>query len=262
MSILRYDDARRILVVTKGHPFERDAFFAMLERWPDLATTAVEQPAAQAFFAPAAAASWDAFLLYDMPGVDLLHGARRVDPPASFRRDFEALVEQGHGFVFLHHAIAGWPGWERYGEVVGARFLYQAAQVGGQDWPDSGYRHDVTHHVRPVAAGHPVLDGIEPFEITDELYLCPVFEEGATPLLRSDARFTDDAFYSASEAVAGRMRSREGWHHPDGSDWIAWAREPGRSRVVTILCGDGPEAYANDALRRLIGNALRWVADR
>jgi hypothetical protein len=29
---------------------------------------------------------------------------------------------------------------------------------------------------------------------------------------------------------------------------------------VYIACGDGPTAYENPSLRRLIGNALRWVA--
>ena len=44
MSILRYDAERRVLVVTKGHPFERDAFFTALESIGGVAFTAVEQP--------------------------------------------------------------------------------------------------------------------------------------------------------------------------------------------------------------------------
>ena len=70
-----------------------------------------------------------------------------------------ALVEAGHGFVFLHHAIAGWPAWPEYGELIGGRFLYLPADVRGERKLDSGYRHDVTHQVS-VLAEHPVTAGV------------------------------------------------------------------------------------------------------
>ena len=77
MGFLRYGAALNVLVVTKGHPFERDPFFAVFDAWQDVACTAVEQPAAQAFFSPEAARPYDAFLLYDMPGIEF----RRDGPP-------------------------------------------------------------------------------------------------------------------------------------------------------------------------------------
>lgn len=265
MSILRYDDARRVLVVTKGHPFERDAFFGTLETITDLAFTAVEQPAAQVFFEPARAAEWDAFLLYDMPGVDFTKGApaRSVDPPERLREQMTALVERGCGLVFLHHAVAGWPTWPAYHDWAGARFLYTPGPVRGRDYPDSGYRFDVEHTLTPVDPSHPVVAGLEQgFSLRDECYLCPVFEDDVIPLLRSDYRFNDENFHSSAQAVAGRMGSREGWSHPPGSNLAAWARSLGPTRTVTILAGDGPAAYQNEGFRRLLANALRWVADR
>jgi type 1 glutamine amidotransferase len=263
MSFLRSDAALDALVITKGHPFARDPFFAMFEALPDVAATAVEQPAAQAFFATDLARAYDAFVFYDMPGLDFSQGppARPVEPPEQTKRDLEALVEAGQGLVFLHHAIAAWPSWPEYGRLVGARFLYQPGEVHGVSLPDSGYRHDVQHRLTPVAAGHPVLAGLEAgFEIRDELYLCPIFEDAVTPLLRSDASFESEHFYSSAQAVAGRMHSREGWAHPPGSNLIAWTHVVGRSPIVTILCGDGPEAYACPELRLLIHNAIRFVA--
>jgi hypothetical protein len=262
MSILRYDATRRVLVVTKGHPFQRDAFFGALERIDAAAFTAVEQPAAQAFFDPARAAEWQAILLYDMPGVDLLRGARSVDPPDGLRERFEALVAGGCGLVFLHHAIAGWPSWPEYHDWIGARFLYAPDEVRGRSYPDSGYRFDVEHHLTPVDPSHPVVAGLEQgFDIRDECYLCPVFEEDVVPLLKSDYAFTDENFYSSAEAVAGRLESREGWSHPAGCNLVAWARQIGPTKIVTILLGDGPSAYENPAFRRLVGNAVGWVAE-
>ena len=39
------------------------------------------------------------------------------------------------------------------------------------------YRVDV------AAPEHPVCAGVESFDVDDELYLCPVFEDRVTPLL-------------------------------------------------------------------------------
>lgn len=263
MSILRPDEPLQVLLATRGHPFDRNAFHAMLDALPGMAFTAVEQPAVQAFFDPELARPYGAFLLYDMPGI-VFEGPgklRFLDPPERLRRGLEALSAEGKGFVVLHHAIAGWPTWEGWAEFCGARFHYAPARLHGRDWPDSGYRFDVTHRLTPVDPAHPVVAGLEDgFELTDELYLCPILEERVTPLLRSDASFRDEHFYSAAAAVAGRRDQREGWHHPAGRPFVAWTQRVARSRVVTILCGDGPPAYASPGLRRLLANALRFVA--
>ncbi len=251
----------KALLITKGHPFEQEPFFAAFETWPDIEVTAVEQPAAQTFFAPDLAAEWDAFVFYDMPGIEFRRegGVRFHDPPAAHRESFLALLEAGHGFVFLHHAIAGWPSWPEYAEILGGRFLYAPGELRGDRYPDSGYQLGVTHRVSPVGE-HPILRGIEDgFEIEDELYLCKVFEDDVHPLLRSDARFEDDAFYSAAQAVAGKMFSREGWSHPPGSSLVGWWKYWGPSPIVYLALGDGPSAYAHPAFRTLVGNAIRWV---
>jgi hypothetical protein len=262
VSVLRSGAAVEALVVTRGHPFDRNAFSAMLDALPDTDCTLVEHPAARLFFTPETAAAFDATVLYDMPGIEFTpRGLVFHDPPKQYVDDFLALLESGHGFVFLHHAIAGWPTWPEYAEIVGGRFLYRGADVRGRTLPDSGYRHDVNHRVTVEAPGHPVLEGLgDGFEIEDEVYLFQAFEDSVTPLLRSDFRFVDDEFFSAANAVAGRMFSRENWSHPPGSDLIGWTHRYGRSPIVTLLCGDGPKAYANPGLQRLLANAIHWVA--
>ena len=222
-----------------------------------------EQPDARAFFGSERAAAFDAFVLYDMPGIAFQQGggARFEDPPESHREAFLALLEAGHGFVFLHHAIAGWPAWDEYAEILGGRFLYAPGELRGRTWPDSGYQLNVRHRVTTVA-DHPVLEGVQDgFEIEDELYLCPIFEDDVNPLLRSDARFEDDAFHSAALAIRGKMFSREGWSHPPGSSLVGWWKRWGRSPIVYLALGDGPSAYAHPMFRRLVGNAIRWVAE-
>ena len=262
-GFLRFGAELQVLLVTKGHPFERDPFFAVFESWPGIACTAVEQPAAQAFFTPSAAEPYDAIVLYDMPGIEFRSGAGPVfhPPPPSFVKGFRELLEHGQGLVFLHHAIAGWPAWPEYAEILGGRFLYEPGTVRGRDLPCSGYRHGVKHRVSVVDPVHPVLEGLgDGFEIEDELYLFEAFENDVVPLLRSDYEFVDENFHSAALAVRGEMFSRRDWSHPPGTNLVGWAHRYGQSPIVTLLSGDGPTAYANPAFRKLVENAVRWVA--
>jgi type 1 glutamine amidotransferase len=248
-----------VLAVTRGHAFDRNAFGTMLESLSSVACTQVEQPAAQVHFSPGQSGRWDAFLMYDMPGYEF-HAdhspPRLLDPPEDFRRDFLDLVDRGHGFVFLHHALAAWPRWDEYGEVIGGRFRF----VREDGRPDSGYRHAVPQHISAVTPGHPVVAGLEDgFDIRDELYLVDVADQKITPLLTTDAELTDRTLWSTWNAVIGRRDSNEGWSHPPGSGVVAWVRDHPRSRIVYIQFGDGPDAFANPGFRRLLDNALRWA---
>ena len=253
-----------VRVVTKGHPFEPQPFFAMFDALDAVSWQHVEQPEAQALFCVEQAADFDAFVLYDMPGI-VFHPGRSPEfnaPEPTYQRRFLELLEQGHGFVFLHHAIAGWPAWPEYADIIGGRFLYLPDSVHGRSRQDSGYRHEVTHEVR-VVGSHPVTEGVpERFSLSDELYLYEVFEDDVEPLLASNHEFVAENFYSAAHVVRdGRMFSNEGWHHEPGSNLIGWVRHHGNSRIVYLQCGDGPQAYASPEFRRLLGNAIRWVAE-
>ena len=96
-----------ILLVTKGHPFDRGAFFEMFDQL-DVAWTHVEQPAARVFFTPEMAQNYDAIVMYDMPAINFGPGGPEFELPSQAYQDgLMALTESGKGLVFLHHAIAG-----------------------------------------------------------------------------------------------------------------------------------------------------------
>jgi uncharacterized protein len=268
MPIIKHRAALQCLVAVRGHPFDRNAFDAVFQAMDGISATMVDQPAAARLMNPDGMRGFDALVLYDMPGLDFeaatdapLYRA----PDAALREGFRALLEQGTGVVALHHALAGWPTWPEYHDWLGGQFLYHPGTLRGRAMPDSGYCHDVTHRVSLVA-DHPVTAGLPAdFAITDELYLAPNFEDGLfdgafTPLLRSDATFTRDHFWSADLAVRGRLHDREGWDHPSGSSCVGWAGDALASRIVTLQPGDGPSAYENPHYRRLVENAIRWVA--
>lgn len=255
-------DQTEVLLITKGHPFAKDAFFNIFDEMADVQYTHVEHPAAQLFFHPEHAVGYDTFVLYDMPGIVFAPGGPVfVDPPAALVEGFTALLDQGFGLVCLHHAIAGWPAWPEYAEMLGGRFLYLPGALRGEARQDSGYRHEVTHSVS-VLQHHPVTAGLPAnFAITDELYLYEVFEQDVTPLLASDHEFTAANFYSAAKVVReGKMFNNDGWQHAPGSRLIGWVKRHRNSPIVYLQCGDGPDTYKNEHFRVLLRSAILWAA--
>ena len=183
MSIINYSATQRLLTLARGHPYDREAFHTLFDGLDEFDVCHAEHPVAQRFLGPQAAQDFDAIVCYDMPGVDFTaaDAPRLLSPDPAFTESYLAMLEAGIGMVFMHHSIAAWPAWPEYAEIVGGRFHYRPAQLRGQSWPDSGYRHQVTHTVSKVSS-HPVTVGIPAhFEITDEVYLCPIFEDDVIP---------------------------------------------------------------------------------
>lgn len=263
MPRIDYHAPLKCLVAVRGHQFDRNALDAMFLSMAGISATMVDQPAAALLMNPDAMQSFDALVLYDMPGLDFT--AEKSSPDyreldAALKAGFAALLRQGKGIVALHHALAAWPTWTEYHQWLGGQFLYHPGTFAGHDWPDSGYRHAVSYDAE-ILGDHPVTRGLPTrFEMTDELYLCPRNPEGSTPLLRASASFDAQHFWSAELAVAGRRDSNDGWMHPDTDGIIAWARQVESSRLVYLQPGDGPSAFENQHYRRLVENSARWVA--
>lgn len=255
----------RVLLVTKGHPFQREPFFDVFDSNRSITWTHVEQPAAQWLLHPQRSADFDVIVFYDMPGIRFTGGDPPVEvaePPQHLVDGFDALLEAGKGLVFLHHAAAGWPAWHRYAQVIGGRFHYQPARLGGVDYPDSGYVFDVTHTVEVLDPNHPISAGLGTgFTITDELYLYPVLTTDVVPLLRTSFPMDDPTRFSSSNlAIRGTRDSNAGWTHPTGSDLVGWVKHAGNSPIAYLQFGDGPVTYADPNYRRVLANAIEWVA--
>ena len=253
----------RILVVTGGHRVDLDAFLQMLaaicqERGWVFAHAV--QPEAQRWLTPEHRGAFDAVLSHDIPGLALKRGTEPA-PQGPDQQTAEALgglLEAGQGFVFLHHALAGWPGWAGWAEVLGGRYLYAPGVVRGREWPDSGFRY-ARYTARPDL--HPITEGVPAFELDDELYCCPVFDDDLVPLLRAtDA--TPGEFRETYREVLGTGLAPDAvrWQHPPASDLVGWAKAAGRSPLVYLQPGDGPSTFANPHFRRLLANSLAWVA--
>jgi len=255
------NDTKNLLVVTRGHPFERDNFFNMIDSlgfdWSH-----IEHPAAQSFFKKENLKKFDAILFYDMPGLnfDEIKDDSKffIKPPQEYKDDFLERLSEGKGCVFLHHSIAGWPIWDEYSNIIGGKFLYKTGNIKGKKSPDSGYRHFVNYKVSSVGE-HPITEGISDFEIEDELYLSHVFENDINPILKSNYTFVKDNFYSATNALNGKLNSNEGWEHPDGSNIVGWTKSYKKSAITYLQFGDGVKSYENKNVRLLIRRSINWV---
>lgn len=262
MPILRYGEPLNVLVAVKGHPFDRAAFGAIFDEMEGVAAAIVDQPAAARLMTPRGMAGFDALVLYDMPGIDFRAqgGAQFVEPDEQTKAGFLAMLDAGVPVVALHHAIAGWPAWPEYAELLGGRFLYQPGTIRGAPRLDSGYRHDVSYEAVAATPEHPIFNDLPAsMRFTDELYLFEVFQKDVLPLLRARHAFVRENFYSAAQAIGGRMFSNMDWDHPPGPDLIGWTKRARGSPLVYLQPGDGPATYANPDYRHLVANAIRWA---
>jgi hypothetical protein len=223
--------------------------------------THVEQPAAARLLSPDMARDFAAILFYDVPGIRFRtpQAPLLAEPDDALRRGFEGLLAEGKPLIFLHHAMAGWPLWDRYAETIGARFFYQPGRYREKSFSDSGYVFPVAYRAEPCGL-HPILAGLEDgFDIEDELYLFELLEQDVVPLLRARYDFVETNFYSAANALRARMWTRDGWRHPPGCDLIAWARRVNRSPIVVIQCGNDAKTFANESFGKLLRNAIDWA---
>ena len=255
--------ATNVLLVSKGHGFQREPFFQMFDAFQQAgelsAWTHVEQPAAQLFFNPENAAPYDTIVDYSMPG--RAKGGPR-DAPPELKTGYHRLLEAGKGLVLIHHNICAWPEWGEYAEIAGGRFFFEPGELRGEQWPDSGYLLAAMHKISVVEPDHPVVNGVDlEFDLQDEIYLAPYFEEDVVPLLRSDFDFTYKNFFSPDLVVNhGRMYERGEWTHPPTPNLVAWAKNYLNSPIVYIQAGDVPTSYNNPNYRKLLANAINWVA--
>jgi uncharacterized protein len=218
-------EKHRVLLFTGGHKFEREPFLQVFRADPLLVVTHLEHSGDSAdAWLRADLEHVDAVILYDMP--------RAIDDAQKAR--FLSIFERGIGLLVMHHALVSFQRWPEYERIIGGRYV-DPEKGGDPSRPASGYEHDVAIPVQR-ATPHPVSAGLDDFTIHDEIYWNFRVAPDVVPLLRTS--------------------------HPKSGNPIAWARREGQSKVVYLLLGHGRSAYEHPSYRRLVGNAIRYVAKR
>ncbi|GIV20311.1 MAG: hypothetical protein KatS3mg023_2062 [Armatimonadota bacterium] len=216
----------RVLIVTGGHDFEREPFFEMFRSFEGITFEEVQHPNAHARLTPEAGKGYDVVVLYDMwqPISEESQAA------------FVKLLRNGKGLVALHHSLASYQLWDEYRLIIGGKWYTEKWKQNGAERPPSTFQHDVQLKVHIVDRNHPVTRGIQDFHIRDETYGNFEVLPKVKPLLTTD------------EPTSNRV--------------IGWAHTYGKSRVVYIQLGHDHYAYENPSYRRLVWQAIRWVAGR
>ncbi len=206
---------------------------------------------------------WDSIVCYDMQGIEF----RKPDPPRFEHRlpDYASgiveMLEAGQGIVFLHHAMSAWPAWPLWPRIVGGRWHYMPGELAGRSSRPPATPGRCKHRISVLDPGHPICAGLgDGFEIVDEVYLNPVLTEIIHPILRTNYPMDSSAFFSGQLAITGHMYSSDGWSHPAGTGLVGWVKAAGQSPIAYLQPGHGQAAYANASFRRLLSNAIGWVA--
>jgi type 1 glutamine amidotransferase len=170
---------------------------------------------------------------YDM----IIVNADRRDPEFKFTREQqEALlnwVKTGHGYVSIHAADNAAPDWlPAWREMLGGVFSHVGL-------PDGKVRKG-TYVVKIADTRHPITQGINEFELKDELYYHMQMQPGVEPLATTEY---------------------------EGTAWpVAWTRTYGQARVFHTPLGHrdfGPgkdDPLRNPSLSKLVLQGVDWVA--
>jgi type 1 glutamine amidotransferase len=220
-------DKLKVLVVTGGHGFEREPFLKMFSDNPDITFTNAAHAARSATaYGREDFLSYDVVVLYDM----------MQTITDSQKEQFKSLIDKGVGLVVLHHAIGSYPEWTEYERIIGGRYTEPDPNKPGTVTEAVGWKHDETVPVVIVAREHPITAGLKDFTIHDEIYWGYRVQPDVTPLITTT--------------------------HPKSGKPLGWCRTHGRSRVVYLQLGHGPEAFNNENYRRLLRQSIRWTAGK
>ena len=214
----------RVLLITGGHDFDQEPFYAFMKSLPGITFTEVKHPDALAMFRSENRALYDVVLLYDMPEAI----------SEQEKKDFTDCLKAGKGLVVWHHAYCSYQDWPEYQNIIGGRYHQKPwTDSKGAAHPASTYKHDVHFRVKVSDSKHPVTKGIKDFDIIDETY-----GKG-----------------SVNPAVRVLLTTNE----PASTPSIAWTNRYGKSNVATILLGHDKQAWTNPAFAKLLTQAIMWV---
>lgn len=213
-------NARKIAVVTGGHPYEVLPFHILFRALPGIDAT-IQHMEDFVCSPQEVRDGYDAVVLYIMPD-----GAPPDESPwfgGSPKSVFAHLGETSQGIVMLHHAILAYPDWPVWDGIVGM-----------EKRVISEYQHDAPIAVDVAMPEHPILQGITPWTIIDETYVL----HDAGP----------DSHILLTTSQPASMRT------------LAWTRKYRAARVFCYQSGHDHQAYEDAHFRMVLRNGILWAA--
>ena len=225
-STLERKDKIKVVIVTAGHGFEKEPFFAIFDSVPDIEYVNAHQQDHSEIFEDVSRWDYDVIVLYHMT----------QEISAKRQANFIELLDRGVGIVALHHSIGAFQQWPEYRKIIGAKFYLRDMVEDGIEHKKSTYKHDINVNVHVKDNKHSITRAMSDFTIIDETYGNQVFEKDNHILLTTD--------------------------HPASDEPLCWVRRYARANVCYIQLGHDSKAYANEGYQRLIAQAVKWSAGR
>jgi len=209
-----------ILLITGGHDFDTAELFDLFKSFEGYNTDTLSQPYANQFIGSGKAQKYDVLVFYDSWQII----------SETEKQAYLDLAEKGTGFLFLHHSLVSYQGWDEFSKIRGGRYHKSNPP---DSIADSQFRHDIDLSVTICDSIHPITRDINTFIIHDEGYSNIIVKDGVTPLLKTI--------------------------NPFCAEIIAWTNEYRRSRIVYLMGGHDRKAYENYYYRQLIINSLDYL---
>jgi len=216
-------------VVTGGHGFEEKEFFAIFDSFENITYVESKQKEQTEIFEDISDWNYDVIVFYNMN--------RNITDTQ--RQNFLKLLEDGVGVVALHHCIAAFRDWPEYKKIIGGKYYLKDSTErerteNGRVYPVSGYKFGIDTEIKIANKNHPVTKGLKDFTIKEETYKDCVYEDDNKILATND--------------------------HPAGDREIVWTRKYAGAKICYIRPGHDKNAYVHPAYRKLVSNAIKWVA--
>jgi type 1 glutamine amidotransferase len=214
----------RILVITGGHDYKKEQFNQMLSSLgPSITYQIAELPGAYDLFLPENRNKYDVLVFYHM-------WQKITDEQAKV---FAECIRKGKPVVALHHSICAYDDWPEYWNIIGGKYFHKVTTFKGKEFQPSSYIHDLHFNVKVASPKHPVIKGVNDFEIFDETYKGYYVEDKVIPLLTTD--------------------------EPSSTPVIGWAKKYGKARIVVLQSGHDVPTFENPNFRKLLKQAVEWT---
>ncbi len=215
----------KVVVVTGGHEFEHDPFFAVFDSFDDVTYVEAVQKDHSELFENIDDWPYDVIVLYNM--------TQNISPKR--QENFKTLLDRGVGLLATHHSLAAYNEWPEYKNIIGGKYILKTTTENGKTIPPSKYQHGLDMKISIEDPQHPITIGMSDFFIHDEAYGNYWYDEKENHLIL-------------------------GTDHPENDPTIGWVRTYGKARVCYLQLGHDAQAYGNGNYRWLVHQAIRWCA--
>ncbi len=213
----------KVAVVFQGHPFDVPGFRDLFKRMPDvdfymqdLENWAIDEGKVWS--------EYDVHLFYNMHywGIWATRGPRNE---YQVLRAVDHLGETEQGILVLHHALLAFPDSGNWTAVCNSQSRRLRGCTGGE-----------TVATQIASPDHPITRGLQPWTMTDEVYI--IDEPGP----QSVALLTTD--------------------NSNSMKTLGWAHQYRRSRVFCYESGHDNDVYINPNFQAMLHRGIRWLAGR